>query len=99
MINNIILQSNETIGCRIGCAACCIAPSISSSIPGMNNGKPAGLRCIQLTDDNRCKIFGLGSRPTVCKSIKPSYEMCGKNNSEALEFLEKLEIETLPCVK
>ena len=34
--------------CRPGCAACCIAPSISSPIPGMPHGKPAGVRCIQL---------------------------------------------------
>ena len=35
--------------CRIGCGACCIAPSISSPIPGMPDGKPAGVRCVQLT--------------------------------------------------
>ena len=28
--------------CREGCGACCIAPSIASSIPGMPDGKPAG---------------------------------------------------------
>jgi Fe-S-cluster containining protein len=28
--------------CRIGCGACCIAPSISSPIPGMPNGKLLG---------------------------------------------------------
>jgi uncharacterized protein len=99
MINNNILQTNKTIDCRMGCAACCIAPSISSPIPGMANGKPAGLRCIQLTDDNRCSIFGLDTRPAVCTSIKPTNEMCGKSNSEAFEFLEKLEIETLPYVQ
>ncbi|HNV09555.1 MAG TPA: YkgJ family cysteine cluster protein, partial [Dokdonella sp.] len=29
------------MSCRSGCGACCIAPSISSPIPGMPNGKPA----------------------------------------------------------
>jgi Fe-S-cluster containining protein len=44
--------------CRTGCGACCIAPSISSPIPGMPHGKPAGVRCVQLTNDDRCAIFG-----------------------------------------
>ena len=34
--------------CRPGNGACCIAPSISSPIPGMPNDKPAGVPCIQL---------------------------------------------------
>ncbi|MBM3421317.1 MAG: YkgJ family cysteine cluster protein, partial [Bacteroidetes bacterium] len=34
--------------CREGCGACCIALDISSSIPGMEGGKPAGMRCIHL---------------------------------------------------
>jgi Fe-S-cluster containining protein len=32
------------MNCRLGCGACCIAPSISSPIPGMPQGKPAGVR-------------------------------------------------------
>jgi Fe-S-cluster containining protein len=28
-----------SINCRLGCGACCIAPSISSAIPGMPKGK------------------------------------------------------------
>ncbi|RKZ96645.1 MAG: YkgJ family cysteine cluster protein, partial [Gammaproteobacteria bacterium] len=43
--------------CRNGCGACCIAPSISTAIPGMPNGKPAGVRCIQLDKNNSCQIF------------------------------------------
>jgi Fe-S-cluster containining protein len=27
------------LACRSGCGACCIAPSISSAIPGMPQGK------------------------------------------------------------
>lgn len=77
--------------CRLGCAACCIAPSISSSIPGMSNGKPPGVRCIQLTNDNKCKLFGKEGRPAVCGSLKASMEMCGENNEEAFEYLEELE--------
>lgn len=80
--------------CRIGCAACCIAPSISSYIPGMPNGKPAGVRCIQLNEENRCMLFGNNDRPAVCSSLKASEEMCGNTSEEAYKYLEKLEIDT-----
>lgn len=82
--------------CRPGCAACCIAPSISSPIPGMPRGKPAGIRCCQLTADNRCRIFGLDGRPAVCSSLQPSLQMCGNSQSEALAYLQQLERETAP---
>lgn len=82
--------------CRPGCAACCIAVSISSPIPGMPKGKPAGVRCIQLTDDNKCTIFGKPERPEVCRSLQPSHEMCGDKNENAYTFLEKLEKATKP---
>lgn len=82
--------------CRTDCAACCIAPSISSPIPGMQNGKPAGMRCIQLTDDNHCKIFDSTLRPRVCSSLQPSEEMCGTSASEALEKLTQWEQATRP---
>lgn len=82
--------------CRVGCGACCIAPSISSPIPGMPNGKPAGVRCVQLTDDNRCKLFGLPDRPAICNRLKPSEEMCGQNADEALAYLIMLEQITTP---
>lgn len=84
------------MNCRVGCAACCIAPSISSPIPGMPDGKPAGVRCVQLTRDNRCLIFGMAERPAVCASLRPSREMCGGSDSEALERLSFLEQATRP---
>ena len=77
--------------CRPGCGACCVAPSISSAIPGMPNGKPAGVRCIQLAADNGCRIFGMPERPAVCASLKPSFEMCGTHQAHALLFLDTLE--------
>ena len=82
--------------CRIGCGACCIAPSISSPIPGMPHGKPAGVRCVQLTDDNRCKLFGKPERPAVCIALRPSEEMCGHSAHEAFLFLTTLERATEP---
>lgn len=85
--------------CRPGCAACCIAPSISSSIPGMPQGKPAGIRCIQLTDDHRCRLFGQKERPAVCGSLQPSSQMCGQGRIEALAYLTWLERETAAGVE
>ncbi len=82
--------------CRVGCGACCIALSISSPIPGMPDGKPAGVRCVQLTDDNRCKVFGMPERPEVCNRLRPSEEMCGTSMEEALIYLNELEILTRP---
>lgn len=83
--------------CRIGCGACCIALSISSPIPGMPGGKPAGVRCIQLTDDNRCAIFDSPERPAVCARLRPMREMCGNSFEEAMSYLEWLEKETFPA--
>ncbi len=80
--------------CRLGCGACCIAPSISSPIPGMPQGKPAGVRCVQLDEQNRCKIFGDPSRPTVCGSLQPTVDMCGASNDDALSYLTWLESTT-----
>jgi uncharacterized protein len=80
--------------CRPGCGACCIAPSISSPIPGMPHGKPAGVRCIQLTDDNRCRLFGQPERPAVCVGLRPSAEMCGQTNEHAFIYLAALEVAT-----
>lgn len=77
--------------CRPGCGACCIAPSISSPIPGMPNGKPAGVRCVQLDEHNGCKIFGRPERPKVCGGLQPSAEMCGETNAQAMFFLSELE--------
>ena len=42
----------------MGCGACCIAPSITSPIPGMPHGKPAGIPCVQLDEDFGCRLFG-----------------------------------------
>ena len=77
--------------CRPHCAACCIAPSISSPIPGMPQGKPAGVRCVQLDDDLRCRVFGQPSRPAVCASLRPEPEMCGDSREAALAYLDALQ--------
>ena len=70
--------------CRAGCGACCIAPSISSPIPGMPQGKPAGVRCVQLDEANRCRLFGQPERPAVCVRLRPEPAMCGNDRAHAL---------------
>ncbi|WP_375212979.1 YkgJ family cysteine cluster protein [Aquabacterium sp.] len=82
--------------CRPGCAACCIAPSISSPLPGLPHGKPAGVPCPQLDTDLRCRLFGRPERPAVCGSLQPSAEMCGDTREQALHWLARLE--ALTCV-
>lgn len=82
--------------CRIGCAACCVAISITSPIPGMPNGKPAGVRCIQLTGDGRCELFGDARRPAFCRGLQPSQEMCGQTDAQAHAYLSLLEAATQP---
>lgn len=82
--------------CRVGCGACCIAPSITSPIPGMPAGKPAGVRCVQLDERNRCQLFGHPERPEVCRSLRPSQEMCGQDRDQALHRLTELERLTRP---
>jgi uncharacterized protein len=57
----------------------------------MPNGKPAGVRCIQLDATNRCLIFGKPGRPPVCQSLKPSTEMCGDTATHALLYLARLD--------
>lgn len=84
----------SVLACRSGCGACCIAPSISSPIPGMPQGKPAGVRCAQLTVDNRCAIFGQPGRPAVCSSLRPDAAMCGTDRTHALTWLAQLEAAT-----
>jgi hypothetical protein len=82
--------------CRAGCGACCIAPSIAAPFPGMPDGKPAGVRCVQLDDDLRCRLFGHPDRPACCSGLKPSYEMCGDDRDHALAWLSQLEAATRP---
>lgn len=83
--------------CRPACAACCIAPSISSPIPGLPAGKPAGVRCPQLDEQDRCRLFGTAERPAVCAQLQPAADMCGANRGHALRWLAELEAATRPA--
>lgn len=82
--------------CRPGCAACCIAPSITSPLPGMPQGKPAGVPCVQLDADGRCRLFGRPERPAFCASLQPAPDMCGEDREHALRLLGALEQATRP---
>ena len=75
------------MNCREGCGACCIAPSISSPIPGMPSGKPAGMRCLHLSLDNLCGLFGRPERPSVCGGFQPDVEVCGSDRDEAIRLI------------
>ncbi|MDD5056857.1 MAG: YkgJ family cysteine cluster protein [Sideroxydans sp.] len=86
------------MNCRPHCAACCTAPSITSPLPGMLHGKPAGVRCVQLDVDERCKVFGKPERPAFCAGLRPSVEMCGESREQALAWLNQLELATAPSV-
>jgi len=57
----------------------------------MPEGKAAGRRCAQLTDDLRCAVFGQPQRPACCSGLKASVAMCGDSRRQALVRLARLE--------
>lgn len=63
----------------------------------MPKGKPAGSRCVQLTHDDACALFGKPERPAVCTTLAASAEMCGASREEALHWLARLEDCTRPA--
>jgi hypothetical protein len=82
--------------CRPGCAACCIAPSITTAMPAMPLGKPAGVPCAHLTDAGHCALFCAPSRPAFCAGLQASDEMCGATAADAMRYLSALEDATRP---
>jgi len=63
----------------------------------MPQGKPAGVRCIQLDAQERCRIFGQTERPAVCGQLMPSHQMCGTSRNAAFSYLAWLERATEPA--
>lgn len=63
----------------------------------MPNGKPAGVRCVQLMADNGCAIFGRPERPAFCAGLQASIEMCGASREHAIRWLGELERATAPA--
>lgn len=82
--------------CRPGCAACCVAPSISSPLPGMPRGKPAGVRCVSLDEKGLCRLWGTTQYPDVCRKFAPQRWVCGDSAEEALRLIARLEEQTRP---
>lgn len=64
----------------------------------MPQGKPAGVPCVQLDEDLRCRIFGQPQRPAVCGGLQPSPEMCGPDRGQAMLWLTQLEQATAPAL-
>ena len=62
----------------------------------MPHGKPAGIPCVQLDDDYRCRLFGKPERPAFCASLRPHASMCGDSRGAAMATLEALERATCP---
>jgi uncharacterized protein len=77
--------------CRPGCAACCIAPSISTSFLGYPKGKPANEACKHLDEEYRCRLFNDPARPKVCSEFNATEDVCGTNREQALSLLIHLE--------
>lgn len=67
-----------------------MALSISSPIPGMPEGKEAGMRCINLLDDYSCAIYNDPGYPGVCTGFKAELEFCGSCREEAMRILTSL---------
>jgi hypothetical protein len=62
----------------------------------MPGGKPAGVRCVQLTDDLRCALYGRPERPAFCVGLRPSPDLCGATAVEAMRLIAALEETTRP---
>ena len=86
-------QIETVLSCRAGCGACCIAPSISSL------NKLAGVPCLHLDAEFRCRIFGQPERPSCCSGLQPSQEMCGDSRQFALSGYPILRRELARIVK
>lgn len=76
------------------CGACCIAPSITTPMPNMPNGKPAGMRCINLSEGNECALYGRPERPAFCHAWPPTVELCGDSFEQAMSRIAALDRHT-----
>jgi len=58
----------------------------------MPEGKPAGVRCLNLNEDNLCSVYK--NRPEVCAAYTPTREICGNSFKEAKANITLLEHKT-----
>ena len=82
--------------CRPRCGACCIAPSIARPFYGMPHGKPAGVACVHLDAEMRCRLFGDTRRPALCDKFRAELAVCGDSPEQALQIIGQLEILSKP---
>ncbi|MOA52739.1 hypothetical protein D3C78_1760810 [compost metagenome] len=57
----------------------------------MPSGKPAGERCLHLSVDNLCQLFGDPRRPAVCGEFDADHEVCGDSRDDAIRLIGWLE--------
>jgi len=91
-----IYRVAQRIPCRMNCGACCTEISISPSNPSLPKGKPAGVRCPYLTDNDLCSLFGKPERPRVCSSFPAMMDVCGQSKEEAIQLIREMERLTTP---
>ena len=96
-VSERVIIMAEDLKCRSGCGGCCIAPSITSFIPGMPNGKASGEPCINLNlETYSCDIWGQEDYPEFCRDFKPCTDVCGESREDALQIITLLEKSTNP---
>jgi len=57
----------------------------------MPQGKRAGERCLHLTAEQLCGLFGQPQRPAVCAAFSADPAVCGDSREEAIRLLGWLE--------
>jgi hypothetical protein len=62
----------------------------------MPDGKPAGVRCVNLNGEGLCRLWGQANYPDVCRNFRPSPWVCGESAAEALALIAALEKATRP---
>jgi hypothetical protein len=62
----------------------------------MPEGKPAGVRCVNLSAEGRCVLWGTPQYPKVCRDFTPSAWVCGDTAEQALALISALEQATRP---
>jgi hypothetical protein len=50
-------------------------------------GKPAGVRCVHLSAEQLCQLFGQPQRPAVCSDFKADIDVCGNDQADAIRLI------------
>ncbi|MBP1140980.1 hypothetical protein JOE29_002931 [Pseudomonas sp. PvP009] len=53
----------------------------------MPDGKPAGERCLHLSVEFLCALFGRAERPGVCSQFKAAEDVCGADQADAVRLI------------